>query len=488
LEDETAKSTLLKGTLGFIAPELHELTPAGTPFAADMWALGEIAFQLMTKQPVFKSFGRLAGFATQNDTFPSGELLTYHVSTPGQDFIFSLMVPTPGRRLTAEAALKHQWMMRYLSSAVQPPLPRQSTSIVSTTSSITDVLASWNSISISSSDSAKTLRLNRSGDNQPPHNHSLGQSTPEDVRGQTIPPEKVAYHLGKLSGHAQAVWSVAFSPNGATIASGSTDGLVKIWDAATGKQLQELSGHTDAVLSVAFSPDGATIASGSDRLVRIWDAATGMQLLDLNGHTGEVWSMAFSPDGSTIASGSADCSVRIWDVAAGRQLRELSSHTERVWSVAFSPDGVTIASGSGDRLIRIWDAITGELLRKLSGHTKEVLSVAFSPDGATIASGSTDRTVRIWDTATGMQLRELYGYTGWDWSVVFSPDGATIASGSGDRSIKIWNAATGRQLRELSGHTGEVWSVAFSPDGATIVSGSADCSVRTWDIKMRRGV
>ena len=163
------------------------------------------------------------------------------------------------------------------TSAIQPSLLPQSTSIVSATDSITEVLTSWNSTSISSSPQpglTNTLRPNRSGDHQPPRDHNLRHSTLGDVQGQARTLRKVTYHLGELGGHISPVTSVVFSPGGNTIASGSDDRSVRIWDAATGRQLRKLDGHGGWVRSVAFSPDGTTIASGSDdRSVRIWDAA-----------------------------------------------------------------------------------------------------------------------------------------------------------------------------------------------------------------------
>ncbi|KAL0958647.1 hypothetical protein HGRIS_013983 [Hohenbuehelia grisea] len=284
------------------------------------------------------------------------------------------------------------------------------------------------------------------------------------------------------------VSSVAFSPDGAQIVSGSGDKTIRIWDAATGQQVSDaLTGHKRSVSSVAFSPDGAQIVSGSgDNTIRIWDAATGQQVGDaLTGHEGSVSSVAFSPDGAQIVSGSGDKTIRIWDAATGQQVGDaLTGHELSVLSVAFSPDGAQIVSGSYDKTIRIWDAATGEQVgAALTGHEGSVSSVAFSPDGAQIVSGSGDNTIRIWDAATGQQVGDaLTGHEGSVLSVAFSPDGAQIVSGSGDTTIRIWDAATGQQVGDaLTGHERSVSSVAFSPDGAQIVSGSDDNTIRLWD-------
>ncbi|KIK66938.1 hypothetical protein GYMLUDRAFT_156943, partial [Collybiopsis luxurians FD-317 M1] len=299
-----------------------------------------------------------------------------------------------------------------------------------------------------------------------------------------------------LQGHTDWVGSVVFSPDGKRIVSGSGDKTIRIWNAETGSPIGEpLQGHTDGVSSVAFSPDGRRIVSGSvDKTVRIWNAETGTPIGEpLQGHTNGVQSVAFSPNGQRIVSGYDDKTVRIWTAETGTPIGEplqgltgspLQGHTDGVWSVAFALDGKRIVSGSGDKTVRIWNAGSGTPIGEpLQGHTHWVGSVAFSPDGKRIVSGSGDKTVRIWSTETGTAIGEpLQGHTHWVESVAFSPDSKRIVSGSNDKTVRIWNAETGTPIGEpLQGHTNWVQSVACSPDGKRIVSGSRDKTVRIWN-------
>ena len=286
-----------------------------------------------------------------------------------------------------------------------------------------------------------------------------------------------------LGGHTGEITSVAYSPDGTRLASGGADNTIQLWNVETGAYVfQTLGGHTGGVASVAYSPDGTRLASGGyDDTVRIWNADTGDPIRTLKGHTDWVSSVAYSPDGTRIASASGDGTVQIWNADTGDPIRTLKEHTGRVRSVAYSPDGTRIASGGEDGTMRIWNADTGDPIRTLKGRTNWVSSVAYSPDGAQIAAG--DGTVRIWHADTGDPIRTLKGPTVWALSVAYSPDGTRIAGGDYDSTVRIWNADTGDQIRTFEGHTYEVRSVAYSPDGAWIASAGRDGTIRIWRVE-----
>ncbi|KAF7351988.1 WD-REPEATS-REGION domain-containing protein [Mycena venus] len=291
-----------------------------------------------------------------------------------------------------------------------------------------------------------------------------------------------------FEGHTDVVYSVAFSPDGKRIVSGSQDNTVRVWDVESGLAIGDpFKGHTDWVRSVAFSPDGKQIVSGSDdKTVRVWNAESGVAIGDpFKGHTNWVMTVAFSPDSKRIVSGSRDNTMCLWDGESGVAIGDpFKGHTNTVYSVAFSPHGKRIVSGSGDNTVRLWDMESGLAIGvPFEGHTNTVISVAFSPDGKRIVSGSTDRTVRVWEAESGVAIGNPFkGHTDWVRSVVFSPDGKQIVSGSDDKTVLVRDAESGVVIGDpFGGHSADVTSVAFSSDGRWIVSGSNDKTVRLWE-------
>ena len=290
--------------------------------------------------------------------------------------------------------------------------------------------------------------------------------------------------LALYAGNTGEVHCVSFSPDGKTIASGSDDNTIRLWDLNTGEQLHTLLSHTGSINSLSFSPDGKTIASGSDdNTIRLWNVKTGIHLRTLSEHTDWVKSVSFSPDGSTIASGSKDKTICIWDVETGEHLHTLTEHTQAVNCIAFSPDGRMIVSSSRDNTIRLWNTQDGRLRDTLNENSdRDVVSVAFSPDGHIISgANSGDSKIHLWHTHTGTYITKLSGHSGPVYNVSFSPDGTTIASASNDGTIRLQNAHTGEHIRTLSEHIFEVYSMAFSPDGKTIASASQFYDIHLWD-------
>ncbi len=315
----------------------------------------------------------------------------------------------------------------------------------------------------------------------------LSEESLSFVRDSLLRAIEVARERNILIGHKSPVSSVAFSPDGQTIVSGSSDGTVWLWD-LEGKPIGHFIGHEAPVCSVAFSPDGETIVSGSrDKTVRLWNLKDSSISPIIRRHEAPVYSVAISLNGETIVSGSGDGTVHLWRSNGTRICKPLQ-HDRAVYSVAISPDGETIVSGSNNGTVWLWKKSNGTFIGEpFGGHDKRVKSVAFSRDEKTIVSGSLDKTVQLWrlkdnsikPIITRHEIRHQDSVN----SVAISPDGETIVSGSTDKKVQLWDRKKNPISSPFIGHKSSVNSVAISPDGQTIASGSWDCTVRLWDVE-----
>jgi len=276
------------------------------------------------------------------------------------------------------------------------------------------------------------------------------------------------------------VVSVAFSPDGKTLATAHFNGCFYLWDVSSGQQLIDCQGHIGFIWCVAFSPDGSTLATGGqDETIKLWNTATGQCLKTLQDHNCGVVCLIFSPDGNTLVSSSTDSKIRLWDISLGQCTKVFQGHSRRVWSVALS--GGILASGSEDNTIKLWDLATGSCLKTLQGHTDWLKSIAFSSSGV-LASGSLDKTIRLWDVERGVCVGVLEGHLNGILAIAFLGDGNILASCGVDCTIRLWDIAAKQCLRTLQGHINSIDAIAANPQGTLLASGADDFSLKLWDV------
>src|SRR5262245_56851929 len=288
----------------------------------------------------------------------------------------------------------------------------------------------------------------------------------------------------KLSGHKGRVCCLAYSPDGALLASGGEDKRVRLWGVAARREQRALKGHPRCVYGVAFSPDGRLLAScGGGKSLKLWEAG-GAELGSLEGHTVLVGGVAFSPDGRTLASAGGDVfspgfegELLLWDVEGRRQSGRYPMR-DGARAPAFSPDGQTLAWSGAPQTVTLRH-LPSDTQRTLAQGTA-VRGLAFSPDGATLGV-ATGWTVNVWDARAGGLRRTLRGHREVVWSVAFSPDGKLLLSGSEDGTVRLWEVASGRERASLDWQMGKVRAVGFAPDGMTAAAGG-DGDVAVWDV------
>jgi WD40 repeat protein len=338
--------------------------------------------------------------------------------------------------------------------------------------------------------------------------------------------------LCTLSGYRNAVYCIAFSPDGSRVATSSLDGTAHVWETVTGKKLLTLEGHsTRGIPSVTFSHDGRFLVTGGfdgKTIVRDAEAGKALRVLPTS-----MRSVSFSPDGKYLA-GSRLHSVVVWDTTEWKEVREFQARevqgtaetTNDVYSVVFSPDGKYLASGGYNNAARVWDIERGEEILTLKGHARDVFCIRYSPDGGHLITVSADKTVKIWDArrrrdavpiSTGLdQVNGLWfaqdgrlalfgskNGTPGIWAAesreetstslaasgnaaritAVSPKGRLLITATVNNAVPVWDASTGKLRFTLKGHTARITSLTFSEDESRIVTGSIDGTARVWDAR-----
>jgi WD40 repeat protein len=281
----------------------------------------------------------------------------------------------------------------------------------------------------------------------------------------------------ELSGHSDAVYDVAFSPDGRWMASGSYDRTVILWDLADRTIAATLQAHKDQVFRLSFSPDGQSLASCSgDGTVIIWDLESGQAQRVLTGHGDPIIDVAYSADGERVAT--AGSHIQLWK--DGRQVWS-TPHSHLFFSIAFAPDQQSLACGTQNR-IRIFDVAGGESVADLVEDKGMVYQVQYSPDGRWLVSASSDGSVTVWDVDHRTPRTVASADNSALFAAAFSSDGKQVVTGGRERVIRVWDVPRLRLLAEHFGPVETVLAVRFSPDGKHIASGSYDGKIHLWSL------
>lgn len=254
--------------------------------------------------------------------------------------------------------------------------------------------------------------------------------------------------------HLTLVESLAYSPDGKVVVSGSFQ-EVKFWDAATGKLIRKIEGFADRVVTLSFSPDSKKLATGGgpptlDGEIKIFNVADGKEILNIKeGHSDQVFGVSFSPDGKVLATCGADKFVKTWDANTGKFIKSLEGHTHHVMDVDWRSDGKTLASAGADNAIKVWDYEKGEQKRTVNGHSKQVTRLEFVGKTAEFVTCSGDKTVRMWNADNGRTRRNFGGAADFLYALTVSPDGKLVAAGGESGIVRVWDGSNGRALKTL---------------------------------------
>jgi WD40 repeat protein/tRNA A-37 threonylcarbamoyl transferase component Bud32 len=578
---------IIVGTPTYMAPE-QAATRGGVSTATDVYSLGAILYELLTGQPPFCAETPLDTLRQVLDREPaSPRSLNRHVDRDLETVCVKCLQKEPQKRYASAEALAddlERWLRgepirvrpvsrreRVLKWARRRPHMAGLATLLMLTllAGLAGVCWQWRRAEQESLKAAdRTEAAQRTA-----YARGISLAYAEWLAGNAGPANQVladcghelrgwewyylrrlfqVHQLANLEGHKDGVLAVAFSPDGARVASAGADGAVKIWNRRTLREVLTLSGHTDQVTALAFSPDGENLASGSaDGAVRVWHAASGQRRAAFQAHAGQVTGLAFEPAGGLLASAGAEersskylpsGELKIWEPTTGKALvrrgsldfmaalafspdgkylvtagrfvtafdpatltpgRPFKGEIERAFqrinqntasspwtSVAFSGDGKWLAAGSSHGLVRVWDAATKrEHFTRVTPGQASVSGLAFSnPDGRFLAAATADNTIQGWATLSGKPAFSLRGHTGAVKAVAFCPIGRCLASASLDRTVKLWDLRRRDDDLTFRWPNQGVTSVAFSPDGARLAAATRDKAVKVWDVATGKGL
>ncbi|MGB3208709.1 MAG: WD40 repeat domain-containing serine/threonine-protein kinase [Crinalium sp.] len=403
-------------------------------FASDLYSLGLSCIQLLTDLHPFELIDGCDGSLNWHHYWLSDET-TKDIRPQLIELLNQLIAPRLSKRLQSVDAVIHQMQLLGLGSQLQK---RSNQSYISSTKQ-----------------------------------EQLAKIPAQDWRC-----------VATLTGHSglfATVNTVAISPDGKLVASGSDDQTIVIWDLVTKKQVACLRGHKKSVRTIAFSLTDKLLVSGSsDRTIKLWNLDNYQEILTFQGHQQAVNSVLFTPDGTQIISGSADKTIKLWDIKTTELIATLKSHHLAVRDIAYEATSNKLASASLDRTAKIWDLNDNyELIQTFPHHAWAVNAIAISPNGKILATGSDDNTIAIWDLANQNLLRTINGHS-WSVSSLVFQSNSELISGSWDKTVKIWQVNTGELQAVLTGHTDSVCAVASSFDGEIIVSANKDKTIKIW--------
>ncbi|MBA2392743.1 MAG: protein kinase [Ktedonobacteraceae bacterium] len=492
--EHSLRTQEMVGTIPYMAPEQIQGKPRP---ASDQYALGICTYQWLTGERPFH--GTPWEIISQHCNVPPPSLLQRAPGVPQEveRVVMKCLAKEPEERFAnirtfatalfdASLSMTHYSVPDLFEPNPEPPVTLSSEEAVVTVKPLPEIKKQSSSSlpSLSWNLSRRKILVGAAG-------LAIGtgalvalweiQTTPSKAT-QAGPPIGTALYIRKGPYFATAT-TVAWSPDGKRIVSGSGDKTVQVWDAADGSHSYTYRGHFSYVYAVAWSPDGKRIASGgNDETVQIWDDNNGTLLYKYTGHSDYINQVAWSPDGKQIASGSSDKTVQVWNASNDSHLYTYTGHTSFVNAVAWSPDSQRIASGGSDGTVQVWDRVDGARLYTHQQKYSIVNAVTWSPDGKRIAStGDTSAPVQVWNALDGTGAYIYTGHTDFVITVAWSPDGKRIASGGSDYTVQVWDASNGTLLYKYTGHDKPVYTVAWSPDGKRIASGGADGTVQVWE-------